>query len=264
MLPRSPPQRNPLPNKPRPDKKRVGLLSTYCNYTYMRLFALLLLSPGLLLTPASAQDDTPTETWKRLDGIVYEQPKIRRIDDGKIVLQHRSGFATVPAGYFSDADLKKMGLDPADFPELATQREEVAMRFNLYNLKKTIPSFQITQGIFENIKTAEIEDIDPVTILVVTDGVPRRIPLENLPKDIRQRLGYDPEKAAAYLAAKEAARQAGLSEFAKQQEAEAKRQAALERARAAEARKTAPTAPPPSKTSSPFERSEPQVFERKK
>ncbi|GAB4243017.1 MAG: hypothetical protein OHK005_07170 [Candidatus Methylacidiphilales bacterium] len=245
----------------------VGENRVYCNFkdvkSYNAVLSVALISLLLPLGPASAEE-VPAQVWKRLDGITYEQPKIRRIEDGKIVLQHKTGFATVPAGYFSDDDLKSMGLDPADFPELSSQREEVAMRVNLYALKKTVPSFQITQGIFENIKTAEIEDIDPVTILVVTNGVPRRIPLETLPKDIQQRLGYDPDKAAAYEAAREQARQAGLSEFAKQQEAEAKRQAALEKARAAEAKKAQTAKTSSQKTNSLFEKSKMEVFEKKK
>lgn len=225
------------------------------------LFFVRLLLLGFITSGLHAETEQ-VETLKRLDGITYEQPKIRRVEDGKIVLQHRGGFATVPAGFFSDDDLKKIGLDPADFPELESQREEAAMFVGLYQLKREVNSFQITRGVFETIKTAEIEGIDPVSILVVTDGVPRRIPIENLPRNIQERLNYDPNKAAAYLEAREKARQAGLAAAAKQEEAEAKRRAELEKARAAEARKQQQPPPqPPSRTNSPFERSNPQVFQ---
>jgi hypothetical protein len=81
------------------------------------------------------------------------------------------------------------------------------------------------------VKTSEIEDIDPITILVVTDGVPRRIPLATLPKDIKQALGYDPEKAQAFVQAREDARQAGLAAAAQAQAEEEKRKAQAEKAR---------------------------------
>jgi hypothetical protein len=181
------------------------------------------------LTSWSSGSDSLTLT--RLDGVAYEDVKLRRVEEGKAVLQHQGGFATVPLGLFSDNEIKKMGLDPEDFAEIPAQREEASLRINLFNLKKRIPSFQITQGIQENVKTSEIEDIDPITILVVTDGVPRRIPLATLPKDIKQALGYDPEKAQAFVQAREDARQAGLAAAAQVQAEEEKRKAQAEKAR---------------------------------
>jgi len=138
-------------------------------------------------------------TLELVDGTLYTEVLIKRSLPTTVSFKHSEGFATVPAGALTDESLSKLGLNPADNPEFKEQREEMALKENLKVLKKKRSTIPGGIGTGQVIKTKNIEDINPVTILVVEDEVPRRVEIVTLPKEIQQELGYDPAKAASYI-----------------------------------------------------------------
>lgn len=200
-----------------------------------------------LLTVFAGMARAESLTLEQVDGTVYSDVHIKRSEPTTISFRYSEGFATIPSGSLTDESLSKLGLDPANNPEFRAQREDMALKENLRLLKKNRATIPGGIGTGQTIQTKDITDINPVTILVTEDGVPRRIELAILTKDVQEELGYDPAKAAEYAKAKkqaedEAARKAGIlkAEQAKLDAEAAKKRAEAEKKAAADAAKAKP------------------------
>lgn len=206
-----------------------------------------ILSLVVLLAASGSVARAESMTLEQVDGTVFNDVRIKRSEPTSISFRYTDGFATIPSGSLTDESLSKLGLDPANNPEFKAQREEMALKENLRTLKKNRATIPGGVGTGQTIQTKDITDINPITILVTEGGVPRRIELAILTKEIQQELGYDAAKAAEYTKAKklaedEAAKQAGIlkAQQLKLDAEAAKKRADAEKKAAADAAKAKP------------------------